>query len=359
MNDMEQLENTDNGKCSSYYALLVAFKTMNERCQQLETRLATVEEENMCLRLECGKDESAIITKINDNNEKTIVQSLKEKIEELKKQKSQLTHQVFMVAAENRQLWNRLSKLTKTNKSLGSQLTKISDTLKQHSPVQASDIISYNFRDIFNSTKEDNNQQCTLVTNNGEKEQSLEEISLRLINSIMLEKSDLEQQYAEMVEMQNNTELDLRNIGFTYPEDSDTDLELLKQHDIRLSQMKNNLLAQQIKLKKALQNLKKKKEGLMCNNCRTNANKKMCQASTQFNFNENIKEHNATQTSLQTSSLSLEKYSNSTDNTDQDNKICPLCGMFYGRTTTFADFHEHVLSHFNKDLSVDGFEILH
>lgn len=64
-----------------------------------------------------------------------------------------------------------------------------------------------------------------------------------------------------MVEMQNNTELDLRNIGFTYPEDSDTDLELLKQHDIRLSQMKNNLLAQQIKLKKALQNLKKKKEG--------------------------------------------------------------------------------------------------
>lgn len=77
MNDMEQLENTDNEKCSSYYALLVAFKTMNERCQQLETRLATVEEENMCLRLECGKDESAMITKINDNNEKTIVQSLK------------------------------------------------------------------------------------------------------------------------------------------------------------------------------------------------------------------------------------------------------------------------------------------
>lgn len=97
----------------------------------------------------------------------------------------------------------------------------------------------------------------------------------------------------------------------------------------------------------------------MCNNCRTNANKKMCQASTQFNFNENIKEHSATQTSLQTSSLSSEKCSNSADNTDQDNKICPLCGMFYGRTTTFADFHEHVLSHFNKDLSVDDFEILH
>lgn len=32
----------------------------------------------------------------------------------------------------------------------------------------------------------------------GDKEQSLEEISLRLINSIMLEKSALEQQYAEV-----------------------------------------------------------------------------------------------------------------------------------------------------------------
>lgn len=65
-----------------------------------------------------------------------------------------------------------------------------------------------------------------------------------------------------MVELQNSTELDLRNMGFTYPEDSDTDLELLKQHDIRLSQMKNTLLAQKIKLKRTLQNFKKKEEGI-------------------------------------------------------------------------------------------------
>ncbi|CAK9824234.1 Protein spindle-F [Anthophora retusa] len=357
MNDMEQSENLDNDKFNNYYALLVAFKTMNERCQQLEARLATVEEENMCLRLEVGKYESAAITKSTDTNEKTIVQTLKEKIEELKKQKSQLTHQVFMVAGENRQLWNRLNKLTRTNKSLGNQLTKISTTLKQHSPAQPSEILSYSFHDISSSTKEDNTQQNALTANNGEKEQSLEEISLRLIKSIMLEKSDLEQQYAEMVELQNSTELDLRNIGFTYPEDSDTDLELLKQHDIRLSQMKNTLLAQQTKLKRALQNFKKKKEGLMCNNCRMNANKKLCQASTQFSFNESIKEHGATQTSLQSPSLSLEKCSNSTDNIDKDNKICPLCGLFYGKTTSFADFHEHVLDHFNKDVSVDGFDV--
>lgn len=64
-----------------------------------------------------------------------------------------------------------------------------------------------------------------------------------------------------MVELQKGTELDLQNIGFTYPEDTDTELELLKQHDIRLSQMHNTLLDQQTKLKRVLQNLKKK-EGI-------------------------------------------------------------------------------------------------
>lgn len=77
MTDMEQSENPDTEKLGSYYALLVALKTMNERCRQLETRLATVEEENMHLRLECGKDESAAITKTKDDNEETIVQTLK------------------------------------------------------------------------------------------------------------------------------------------------------------------------------------------------------------------------------------------------------------------------------------------
>lgn len=72
-----------------------------------------------------------------------------------------------MVAAENRQLWNRLTKLTRTNKSLGNQLTKISDTLKQHSPAQPSEIVSYNFRDVSSSAKQEDNQQCALSTSNG------------------------------------------------------------------------------------------------------------------------------------------------------------------------------------------------
>ena len=70
-----------------------------------------------------------------------------------------------MVAAENRQLWNRLTRLTKTNKSLGNHLTKISDTLKQHPATQPSDIISYNFRDVVNLDKQD--AKTYLLTTDG------------------------------------------------------------------------------------------------------------------------------------------------------------------------------------------------
>ncbi|KYM97781.1 PREDICTED: protein spindle-F [Cyphomyrmex costatus] len=351
------VENLENDTFGSYCALLVAFKTMKERCQQLQTRLTTVEEENICLRLECGRDLTTAVVKV-DKSDKSALQILQEKIEELTKQKSQLSHHIFMVAAENRQLWNRLTRLTKTNKSLGSQLTKISDTLKQHPVTQPSDIISYKFRDVSNLDKQD--AKTYLLTTDGEREQSLEEISLRLINSIMLEKSDLEQQCAEMMELNNSSELNLQNVGFTYPEDSDTDsLEQLKQHEIRLSQTKDALLGQQTRLKRTLQNLKKMKNGTICNNCQKNANKKMCQTGTQFESNDSFKGHRATQTSFMSTSLSMEKCPNLNDNIDADINICPLCGIVYGKSIPFAEFHEHVLSHFTKEMSTEDFELVH
>jgi len=64
----------ENDTFGSYCALLVAFKTMKERCQQLQTRLATVEEENMCLRLECGRDMTTAVVK--DKSDKSTLQTL-------------------------------------------------------------------------------------------------------------------------------------------------------------------------------------------------------------------------------------------------------------------------------------------
>lgn len=354
MNVTEVKENLENDNFGSYHALLIAFKTMKERCQLLQTRLAAVEEENLCLRLECGKDMSTAVVRVSGNNDKAVIQTLQEKVEDLKKQKSQLTQHVFMIAAENRHLWNRLTRLSKANKSLGLHFTKISDALKQHSSTQPFDIMAYNICNVPSSVKQEANKKCILDTDNGEKEQSLEEISLKLINSIILEKSDLEQQYAEMIELQNNSDLNLQNIGFTYPEDSDTDsLEQLKQHDVRLSQTKNALLAQHNRLKKVIENIKKAKRGGMCNNCRKSANKKVVHIGIQFDSSDNFQEHGSTQTSLPPLSLAPEKCF--TDNTDIGDKICPLCG-YYRKSIPFAEFHEHVLSHFTNEASVDGFQ---
>lgn len=56
-------------------ALQIAFKTMKERCQQLEDRLATVEEENTQLRLQCGRE----VVKTDEKSEKSVVQILQVK----------------------------------------------------------------------------------------------------------------------------------------------------------------------------------------------------------------------------------------------------------------------------------------
>ena len=54
------------------HALQIAFQTMQERCQQLQKRLAAVEEENLSLRVQQGIETSDI----SRDNEKIGVLSL-------------------------------------------------------------------------------------------------------------------------------------------------------------------------------------------------------------------------------------------------------------------------------------------
>jgi len=123
----------------SHFALQVALQTMKERCQHLQQRLTAVEEENLRLRIENRRrrsDSAGTVIADTSTNEsedsKTRIEGLEEKVATLTRQKSQLTHHLFMVATENRQLWNRLSCLTQANQSLGNHLSKISNTLSRH-----------------------------------------------------------------------------------------------------------------------------------------------------------------------------------------------------------------------------------
>ena len=89
--------------------------------------------------------------------------------------------------------------------------------------------------------------------------------------------------------------------------------------------------------------------GIQCKTCRKNASKKMCQAGTQVDINESLKENLTVRTNVSSSNLVSENDLNPEEsNTDNSEKICPLCGICYGNST-FTAFHEHVLSHFNND----------
>ncbi|KAG8266054.1 hypothetical protein J6590_080201 [Homalodisca vitripennis] len=113
----------------SLNALQVALQTMKERCQLLQQRLVVVEDENLRLGIENQKVGSHEIEALN---------VLQEHIAKLSGQISQLTHHIYMVETENKQLWTRLSKLIEGNDSLGSHLTKISNTSNKHSVGESS-----------------------------------------------------------------------------------------------------------------------------------------------------------------------------------------------------------------------------
>lgn len=92
---------------TSNCALQIALQTMKDRCQLLQLRLSNLEEENLKLRIDKKKSET------NEKEPKeSLVSKLNEEIEMLSQQKTQLTHHIFMVATENKQLWTKLSMLT-------------------------------------------------------------------------------------------------------------------------------------------------------------------------------------------------------------------------------------------------------
>lgn len=90
--------------------------------------------------------------------------------------------------------------------------------------------------------------------------------------------------------------------------------------------------------------------GTTCQKCRKNASKILCQTGTQIDL-DSIKETHTMKPIMSSDNLSSEISLNSDDN--NLNKTCPLCGESYGKSFSFTEFHEHVLSHFsNEDMEV-------
>lgn len=233
------------------YALQVAVQTMKERCLQLEQRLSIVEEENMNLRVKHHIDG----LEVNYTSSNSEIDILHKKIAQLSKQKSQLTHNVLMVATENRHLWSRLSKLTQDNQTLGNQLVKINNTLN-HTPTSSTTQTTLIRSKTF--THESPPKIVKKTEDIAYTDASLEDISLKIINSIAQEKYELEKQCAQMMEMQSTDNMITNSIGFAYPyeEFDECAINEISQNVEKMILVKDSLITQREQLKNCFEMLK-------------------------------------------------------------------------------------------------------
>lgn len=101
---------------ASEYALRVALQTMKERCLALQRRLTELEEDNEELRARSDQDKQANTTLTTNSSiytEAGELLQLRMQVEELNRQKEQLSEHINMVSNENRKLWSRLSQIAK------------------------------------------------------------------------------------------------------------------------------------------------------------------------------------------------------------------------------------------------------
>ncbi|XP_069681325.1 protein spindle-F isoform X2 [Periplaneta americana] len=372
----------------SHFALQVALQTMKERCQNLQQRLGTVEEENLCLRIENRKrrsDSTSAVT--GEENLKSEIDNLEEKVAQLTRQKSQLTHHLFMVATENRQLWNRLSLLTQANHNLGSHLSKISSTLSRHNSSGSitlpklqtctssltgegdSNQVSKKGSDPTRKDSEgrlgcekDKEVASPFSKSNGALDESLEEISLKIIKSLLQEKTELEDQYAQMVEIQSDSSsYSVQNLGFGFLEDSDEGLESIKQLHRRQLELRDALLKQQQQLRTGVVSIEQAlKAGAVCSQCRGNPQEADIEAEVESLRKWGMPEGTSYSEGIR---RQLDQVAEPPHLTHEE-RICPMCGKLYNKGIPFQEFQQHVSDHFPEEDEeeacslIDNFEVI-
>lgn len=208
----------------------LALHAMRDRCLLLQRRINTLENDNMKLKLDISKVNAPYLPLQDDEKNQ-----LHQQIAELNKQKSQLIHHVFMVSCENKNLWNKISTL-KSQDKVSKEITK--------QPLLRTNTYS--------------TPKCSANYQEKYSESSLEEISLKLINSYIQEKSQLVEQYEQMSQLQDIDEdiLNVNSIGFTYMEDPAFDsLKEIHNQTQKLQKLKKELFQQENDLKLVISKL--------------------------------------------------------------------------------------------------------
>lgn len=222
---------------------------MKERCLHLQNRLIQVEDENMALRTHPKSSPGSSVINSIDKQQlagATEVKILREKVSELTRQKIQLTEHIGMVAKENRQLWSRLSKLTKDNPLLDDPMAT------EAAPEETKAIANQNLIRSKTFT------------------QSSPHPKLKERITVVPEREDPELEDVSLVnDYQNPNNLDSKLFGFGYLQENSSDnMEIVdaKKCNEGLHEIRKQLLKQQSDLKVALTSCKKFKGHISINN---------------------------------------------------------------------------------------------
>lgn len=256
------------GTSSAQCALYVALQTMKERCLNLQQRLTLSQEENVALR---QTRSNPIPT--SSKGDQQAVQEMMAKVTELTLTKDQLNDRLNMVASENRQLWSRLSHITKTSLDTTSK-----PKLEATSPTGATQNL------IRSKTFTQNAPNPALRTKmhipeaiEANVDLSLEEISLKVLNEMLDSKAELEKICGDL-STTGDVPAVVNSYGFGYLNEDDgnngnvalveagvgEDVHLeLKRCSDGMFEIRKEVLRQQSDIKVALSNLRKKR----CMNC--------------------------------------------------------------------------------------------
>lgn len=356
---------------SSHYALHVALQTMKERCQSLQKRLSTLEEENLALRMAQSSiqpstglsgAETAIERRVSNQTE---LEVLREKVSELSRQKVQLMDHISMVAAENRQLWSRLSKLTKDGQEVVD--AGIAGRLKDSAGGSAQNLIRSK---TFTKNAPNPKLRDPRLPREG-ADGSSDEMNLDLEDVSLLNKCGfIESSGGEMGFLQQDGDEGVFDVE-TSPD--------AKRCTEGLLEIQKELLRQQTVLRVALGKLQLKKETCQsCRNRKGDAKPQMVDKTVEVGNDlpnltpettgpEDLPLPEVPKTAQVTVPPTTEteattlKYVNILQEkikADALDKMCPMCGKIYVKNVPFDDFQEHVESHFidadnELDLSLD------
>ncbi|XP_045494161.1 protein spindle-F [Colias croceus] len=340
-------QTTMKGEYNNFSVHELALHAMRDRCLLLQRRINALENDNNKLKLDISKTDNSTYNPLQDDEKIT----LQKKIAELNKQKSQLLHHVFLVQCENKNLWRKIASLK------GPEKVPVKEHTKQP-------LIRTNT--YIHSTPKANTQYQEKFS-----ESSLEEISLKLINSYIQEKSQLVEQYEQMAQLQEleaDSALNVDSIGFTYLEDPDTDsLKEIQSQIEKFQSIKKEVAQQEKDLKTVISRIETLfSDGYKCSACSNNKGKSIKMEDKETEISNSLVNF-ATQTDsilfdnfieLNTSSdnKSIQDDEENDKSTEPYDKICPMCGESFKKEINFSDFQTHVESHFIGETEMDSLD---